>query len=346
MPEQQIGKLRVGQPIELTVDAFPGQVFKRRDPVARCARGAGHAHAAGARPAAQSGAQAAAGHVRQRHRAGGRASRRRHRAAHRRHLQPLRRQRLRGEAGAGRGGQGRAPRRRAAASQPAEPALVVERRFVRTGQVREDRVAITFGLAGRRAGRDHRPAQAQSGRRRSASTTPSRSTGPKSGRSNSGRPAMSFTDIFIRRPVLATVVSLLILLIGLASLFNLPVRQYPEDHQHHHHHHHRLSRRQRRPHQGLHHHAHPAGGGQRRGHRHADLLLAAELQRRHPQPAPRCRPRPRRGRRAVEDPAGQEHAAARVAGPDRHQADRRDHRAHVPVVQQQGDDRPRRSPTT
>jgi multidrug efflux pump len=37
----------------------------------------------------------------------------------------------------------------------------------------------------------------------------------------------SFTDIFIRRPVLASVVSLLILLIGLASGFNLPVRQYP-----------------------------------------------------------------------------------------------------------------------
>ena len=32
--------------------------------------------------------------------------------------------------------------------------------------------------------------------------------------------------------------------------------------------------------------------------------------------------------------------------PDRHQADRRDHRAHVPVLQQQGDDAARRSPTT
>ena len=39
---------------------------------------------------------------------------------------------------------------------------------------------------------------------------------------------MSFTDIFIRRPVLATVVSLLILLIGLQAAFKLPVRQYPE----------------------------------------------------------------------------------------------------------------------
>ncbi len=41
---------------------------------------------------------------------------------------------------------------------------------------------------------------------------------------------MRFTDIFIRRPVLATVVSLLILLIGLRSFFDLAVRQYPELH--------------------------------------------------------------------------------------------------------------------
>lgn len=39
---------------------------------------------------------------------------------------------------------------------------------------------------------------------------------------------MTFTDIFIKRPVLATVVSLLILLIGLRSLGLLEVRQYPE----------------------------------------------------------------------------------------------------------------------
>ncbi len=37
-----------------------------------------------------------------------------------------------------------------------------------------------------------------------------------------------FTDIFIKRPVLATVVSLLILLIGFRSLSDLSVRQYPE----------------------------------------------------------------------------------------------------------------------
>ncbi|WP_395022531.1 MexW/MexI family multidrug efflux RND transporter permease subunit [Dongia sp.] len=39
---------------------------------------------------------------------------------------------------------------------------------------------------------------------------------------------MRFTDIFIRRPVLATVVSLLILLIGARAFFDLTVRQYPE----------------------------------------------------------------------------------------------------------------------
>jgi len=38
---------------------------------------------------------------------------------------------------------------------------------------------------------------------------------------------MSFTDIFIRRPVLATVVSLLILVLGLRSYAVLPILQYP-----------------------------------------------------------------------------------------------------------------------
>ncbi|MGB6949834.1 MAG: efflux RND transporter permease subunit, partial [Methyloceanibacter sp.] len=39
---------------------------------------------------------------------------------------------------------------------------------------------------------------------------------------------MAFTDIFIKRPVLAMVVSLLILLIGAQSGLKLPIRQYPE----------------------------------------------------------------------------------------------------------------------
>src|SRR5690554_7990028 len=39
---------------------------------------------------------------------------------------------------------------------------------------------------------------------------------------------MAFTDIFIRRPVLATVVSLLIILLGMQALNSLTIRQYPE----------------------------------------------------------------------------------------------------------------------
>ncbi len=38
---------------------------------------------------------------------------------------------------------------------------------------------------------------------------------------------MRFTDLFIRRPVLATVVSLLILVLGLRSIGLLQVREYP-----------------------------------------------------------------------------------------------------------------------
>src|SRR5690242_942103 len=38
---------------------------------------------------------------------------------------------------------------------------------------------------------------------------------------------MKFTDLFIRRPVLASVISLLILVLGLRSLETLPILQYP-----------------------------------------------------------------------------------------------------------------------
>jgi len=39
---------------------------------------------------------------------------------------------------------------------------------------------------------------------------------------------MNFSEIFIRRPVLSTVLGALILFLGLAAVVNLPVRQYPE----------------------------------------------------------------------------------------------------------------------
>ncbi|MEQ9178826.1 MAG: efflux RND transporter permease subunit, partial [Nitratireductor sp.] len=39
---------------------------------------------------------------------------------------------------------------------------------------------------------------------------------------------MNFSDIFIRRPVLSTVVGFLILLLGFQGMMNLTVRQYPQ----------------------------------------------------------------------------------------------------------------------
>ncbi len=39
---------------------------------------------------------------------------------------------------------------------------------------------------------------------------------------------MKFTDIFVKRPVLACVVSLLILLFGISALFNIQIRQFPK----------------------------------------------------------------------------------------------------------------------
>ena len=39
---------------------------------------------------------------------------------------------------------------------------------------------------------------------------------------------MSFSDIFIRRPVLSTVLALLILLLGIQGIFNLTIREYPK----------------------------------------------------------------------------------------------------------------------
>src|SRR3990167_3465901 len=36
-----------------------------------------------------------------------------------------------------------------------------------------------------------------------------------------------FTDIFVRRPVLSTVVSLMIFIMGLTSIFMLPLQEYP-----------------------------------------------------------------------------------------------------------------------
>jgi membrane fusion protein (multidrug efflux system) len=146
MPEQYVGKLKVGQPIELTVDAYPGQVFKGeiQSLDARVAQDTRTLLVRGLLPnpdrkllpgmfanvtvlvgqpaevvtvprtAVTYSLYGDSVYVVKPAPAGG--------------TPPA-------AAGAA-----------AAAEKPAAPPLVVERRFVRTGQVREDRVAVTFGL--------------------------------------------------------------------------------------------------------------------------------------------------------------------------------------------------------
>src|SRR5262245_11111954 len=143
MPEQHIGKLQVGQPIELTVDAYPGEVFK------------GEVQSLDARVAQDT------------------------RTLLVRAILPNRERKLlpgmfaNGTVRVGRPGDGVTGPRTAVtyslygdsvyvanpasetvdtkagapvAGEPAARQMVAERRFVRTGQVRGDRVAITFGL--------------------------------------------------------------------------------------------------------------------------------------------------------------------------------------------------------
>ena len=130
---------------------------------------------------------------------------------------------------------------------------------------------------------------------------------------------MKFTDIFIRRPVLATVVSLMILVLGLRAVDSLPVLQYPQTENavvtvttt--------LLRRRSGHRRRLRHHA--AGERDRAGQRHRLPVLDQPDRRQHDhrQPAPELRSRqgahrdhrqgqlgaqPVAGRRAAADPDG------------------------------------------
>ena len=117
MPEQNVGKLRVGQTIELTVDTFPGKVFN------------GTVASLDARVSQETRTLLTRGTLANPDRTllpgmfanvavlAGRAGESRDRAAHGRHLQPLRRQRLRPEEARGPAGtrqaRGHGVRRRA-----------------------------------------------------------------------------------------------------------------------------------------------------------------------------------------------------------------------------------------
>ncbi len=64
---------------------------------------------------------------------------------------------------------------------------------------------------------------------------------------------MNFTDLFIRKPVLAMTISLLILVLGVRSLVGIAVRQYPKTRERRRNHQHRVLRRGRADGCRLHH---------------------------------------------------------------------------------------------
>jgi membrane fusion protein (multidrug efflux system) len=148
MPEQYVGKLAVGQPIELTVDAYPGQVFK------------GQIQSLDARVAQDTRTLLVRGLLPNRDRKllPGMFANVTVLVGDPRDVVTVPRTAVTfslygdsvyvvkpapaGDAPPPAAGSAAA----AAPGQPAAPALVVERRFVRTGQVRDDRVAVTFGL--------------------------------------------------------------------------------------------------------------------------------------------------------------------------------------------------------
>ncbi len=113
-----------------------------------------------------------------------------------------------------------------AADAPTEEAkLTVERRFVRVGPTQEGRVAILEGV---KAGEDVVTSGQLKLQPGAAVKIDNADASEAAGGAAEAVGPMSFTDLFIKRPVLATVVSLLILLVGAQAGFKLPIRQYPE----------------------------------------------------------------------------------------------------------------------
>ena len=106
---------------------------------------------------------------------------------------------------------------------------------------------------------------------------------------------MKFTDIFIRRPVLALVVNLVIIIAGLQAIRALNVRQYPRSENSVGHGHDRLRRGERRTDPRVHHHAARArhrGGRRHRLHPVAERPGALDHQR-----PPEAQLRPHQGAR-------------------------------------------------
>ena len=134
---------------------------------------------------------------------------------------------------------------------------------------------------------------------------------------------MKFTDLFIRRPVLAIVVNLVILIAGLQSIRSLSVRAVPAQRHRGRHGHDGLRRRERGPRARLHHDAARARDRERRRHRLHRVVERAGRQHDHGAPEAQLR----HERRADADPgegrAGAQRPAARGAGADHRPADGR-----------------------
>ncbi len=145
---------------------------------------------------------------------------------------------------------------------------------------------------------------------------------------------MKFTDLFIRKPVLAMVVSLLLVVLGVRSLAGLPVKRIPAHSERRGDDLHDLLRRRRADRRRLHHPA--ARGGDRPGPGHR-LHLVVEQQRcldDHRQPAPQLRLEPGADRDQHPGQLGQEPAAGAGPGAGAHGLDRLDHRRDVPRLLQ------------
>src|SRR5262249_39729649 len=115
-----------------------------------------------------------------------------------------------------------------AAEKPAdakeEPKLVVAQVFVKPGRRSDIMVEITKGLKKGDVVVTAGPKPAQPGLCREDRQR--RQSGEQGQRGTSNK--MNFSDIFIRRPVLSTVVALMIMLLGAQGLQNLTIREYPK----------------------------------------------------------------------------------------------------------------------
>ena len=111
----------------------------------------------------------------------------------------------------------------------ADRTLVAQQAFVTLGPTRGDQVAVLKRYQAGRSRGHERAAEAyqrHASRGRQQECAAQRRASCAAGRV---RPApMKFTDLFVERPVLSLVVSLLILILGLRAIFQLPVSQYPE----------------------------------------------------------------------------------------------------------------------